>query len=174
MGDEDHWAANVAVWSLAKAGARAVAFLSGKLAPATPLTGRRLADLRIQLADVDGLTRMNAARALLDRGLALQPAEILVLLSVEEEASRSNVGRLVYGGLLPFTLGGRNVSTVRVDDLDRSPLPDRLRSARAIAALGYSTAPRNARRLLESLVAGHAEDPQTVDAVSALRLIGSR
>ncbi len=176
MGDTDHWAANVAVWSFAKAGAPAVSFLTGKLAPAGPLADARLAELRAQLSDLDGFTRMTSARALLDHGIALQPADILAMRTAEEEATRSVRGRMLFGGGLSARgREGLSAMPMRVQELDTvSPLPARLRSARAIAALGYSTTPQDAQRLLVALAAGHATDPQTVDAVSALRFLRNR
>ena len=174
MGDPDYWAANVAVWSFAKAGAPAVDFLTGKLAPAVSLANTRLAEeWRLGLSAPDGLDRMTAARALLDHGLELEPEDIVALRSVEESAARSRRGG--YGGLSPSGRGRLSAMPARLEDLDTiSPLPERLRSARAIAALGYSTAPRDARRLLKSLAAGYPGDPQTVDAVSALRFLGKQ
>ncbi len=172
MGDADHWAANVAVWSFAKAGAPAVDFLTSKLAPALPFANTRLAGrLRLELSAADGLARMTAARALLDHGLAFDPEDIAALRSAEEAVARSTRGG--YGGLSASGRGRMSAMPARLEDLDTiSPLPERLRSARAIAALGYSTAPRDARMLLESLATGYAGDPQTVDAVSALGFLG--
>jgi hypothetical protein len=173
MGGTDHWAANVAIWSLARAGQPAVDFLARKLTPAQPLAPAQLAELRRQIAIVDtppepdrgamsgysgisrpaplsdaAIARQMAARTLHDHGVVLTPAEA--------DAARSGM-KDRYGSALKAG--------------EPLPLPDRLRSSRAIGALEHSTTPAAARPLLEALAAGDAKDPQTIEASSALQFL---
>ncbi len=178
MGGTDHWAANVALWSLARSGQPAVDFLAHKLNPAQPLAPAQVAELRRQLAVTDSppipepggfsgisqggisrperlpdaaIARQTAARTLHDHGVALTPTE----------ADAARVGRTDRYG--------------RANKEGESlPLPDRLRSSRAIGALEHSTAPAAARPLLEVLTAGDAQNPQTIEAASALQFLKRR
>lgn len=175
MGGTDHWAANVAMWNLARAGAPAVDFLARKLTPAQPLSVAQLAELRETLSSRDGVSRQTAARTLLDHGIVLAPAELETLRQAQAAALQATYDANRFSGIGPNLALARGLIHDRsgqpAEPAALTPLPDRLRSSRAVGALEHSTAPAAAQVLLKALAAGYPQDPQTVEAVSALQFL---
>jgi WD40 repeat protein len=169
MGGEDHWEANVAAGAFARAGREAVDFLFGKLLPAEPLSAARLEELRGALSSTDVDVRSTAARTMMDHGVELTPSDIEAIRRAETSPPAGFRGGATGFSGIPSAYYGTGQRT----DIS-TPLPDRLSSSRAIAALSHSTAADYARELLQRLAVGHAPDPQTLEAVSALRFIKNR
>jgi WD40 repeat protein len=160
LGGADHWAAHQAAGRLACVGTDGIAWLAENLQPAREPDDREVGRLRGQFQSPDFEVREQAARALLDLGLALSAAETNALRRplpdfrsdrFQQDAAMPGRGRPVLLGPPPRL----------------SPLPERRRSSRAIKALEYSAAP-NATPLLERLAAGWPHHPQTAEAKAAL------
>lgn len=158
LGGTDHSAANVARWSFAKAGDPAVAFLARKLAPAPPLTEAEIAGLKHKFTAPSFAERETAARTLMDRGVVLKPEEIESLRPAPPEGA--------------YRLSG--IGPPEYPPVRQVPLPDRLRSARAVTALENSVAPAAALALLEKLATGDQQAPQTREAAAALQRLKAR
>ncbi|MGH8048274.1 MAG: WD40 repeat domain-containing protein, partial [Chthoniobacterales bacterium] len=195
LGSDDGWAARQAMWQLAKAYFfLPVGKLREKLPPATKPTNSQLEFLRDQLSDPDYDKRDEAARSLLDLGVALSPEEIQALrrplppplgmpIIVKPVHSWSF---LILGNPLEKVLPPQIVDIAREStwvapvhktEYGPAPLlmpgPERLRQERAIEALEHCGTPE-AISFLQNLAAGWLPHPQTIAAKSALsRLAGA-
>jgi WD40 repeat protein len=153
LAGSDAGKALAAVEGLCTAGAAQVLpFLEKRLAPATPpqVDPQSLARLIQDLDSPRYAAREKATRTLKQLGRAAGPA-------LRQALSH------------PPSLEARRRLEPLVDILDRQQLsPDQMRSVRVVKVLEDSPAPA-ARKLLEKLAAGFAEDPLTQEAVTALR-----
>ncbi|NLS96233.1 MAG: hypothetical protein GXX96_29185 [Planctomycetaceae bacterium] len=151
LGGEDGWQAHLAAWTLAAAENEAVAFLRTRLRRAASPNETELAALRARFHDPDYDDREQAARTLLDLGVELRPEDWNALRRPEIPT---------FGGF------GRQPTRFQPPPV-LLPLPDRVRSSRAVMALEYAKTGA-AMQFLEELAKGHAPAPLTKEARAAL------
>lgn len=131
-----------------------MAFLAGRMHPAVS-DPAQIKALRQCLTDPDYDVREQGARRLLDLGAELQPADLEAL----RRPSRMLDARgIQLGGLRP---------PVMLPSPVLLPLPDRVRSSRAVMALEHNPASQ-AQALLDTLSDGAPAAPQTREAKAAL------
>jgi len=154
LGCDVAWVAHRAAWTLAAGGAASVTFLAGRMHPAVsdPV---QIQALRQFLTDPDYDVREHAARELLDLGAELPPADREALCRPSRIVDDRGVqlGRLRPPVLLPPPA--------------LLPLPERVRSSRAVMALEHNPA-SEAQSLLDTLSDGAPAAPQTREAKAAL------
>lgn len=166
LGGEDGWAARLSVWTLAAAGESAVAFLSDRLRPAGIPAPAKIHGLRQRLADPEFDVRELAARELLDLGIELRPED--------REALYRPDPPLVADPPFPNRFNFRYSTPPRPrTPRPLLPLPDRLRSSRAVAALELSGLP-DAETLLNCLADGAPQAPLTREAIGSLARVRER
>ena len=154
LGGDEAWLAHRAAWRLAGGGGASAAFLAGRLHPAV-FDPVQIQALRQFLTDPDYDVREQAARELLDLGAELQPAEREAL----RRPSRMVDDRgIQLGRLRPPVLLAAPVLL---------PLPERVRSSRAVMALEHNPT-SEAQSLLDTLSDGAPAAPQTREAKAAL------
>ena len=163
LGGEDGWAAHLAVWRLVAAGQSAVDFLSDRLRPAAVPTPATIHALRQTLADPEYGVRELAARQLLDLGIELRPEDRIVLFRPDPPRLADPLGIARFGFRDPTRPRPRTPRPLL-------PLPDRLRGARAIAALEHSGLP-DAETLLDKLADGAPQAPLTREAIGSLKRV---
>lgn len=168
LGGDDAWAAHQAAWALAAGGKAAVAFLAERLHPAPIPDPLRIQALRGHLADPDYDARELAARKLLDLGIELRPEQRQALRRPDPRSPRSAIP--LSSQLLP----PRRPEPRLLPPPVLLPLPERLHSSRAVAALGRSKAPAAAESLLDSLADGAPQVPLTREAKAALARVRRR
>ncbi len=168
LGGDDAWAAHQAAWALAAGGEAAVAFLGERLHPAPIPDPLRIQTLRERLADPDYDARELAARRLLDLGVELRPEEREALRRPDPRSPRSAIA--LSSQLLPPPKPEPRLLPPPV----LLPLPERLRSSRAVAALERSRAPAAAESLLDSLADGAPGAPLTREAKAAQARVRQR
>ncbi|MDB6059814.1 MAG: repeat protein [Verrucomicrobiales bacterium] len=157
MAGDDSWSAYRAAWRLATAGTGGARFLSERLNPAI-LDQRRIATLHRMLSYTNFDVRERAARELVDMGVKLQPAEIDALRRPVFAANMTT-----WNMDHPFDSSSRQFLQPPPPIL---PLPERLRSSRAILSLEHNPS-HEAEYLLEKLSDGAPSAPQTIEAKAA-------
>ena len=153
LGSDDASAAHRAAWRLAAGGRTAVKFLSERLRPAPTPDPDKIRVLRERFTDPDYDARDIAARRLVDMGIELRPDEREALRRPDPFNS---IGRTIF--LPPPVL---------------LPLPPRVRSSRAVAALERSGTAA-AESLLYTLTKGAPTAPLTLEAKVALARMQQR
>ncbi len=153
LGSDDASAAHRAAWRLAAGGRTAVKFLSERLRPAPTLDPDKIRVLRERFTDPDYDTRDLAAHQLVDMGIELRPDEREALRRPDP---LNSIGRTIF--LPPPVL---------------LPLPPRVRSSRAVAALEHSGTAA-AESLLYTLTKGAPTAPLTLEAKVALARMQQR
>jgi WD40 repeat protein len=155
LADSEARTAYPALWSLAGAGDKAVAFLAERVAPAPSLDAKRIGELLAALDSDDFPTRQDAAEQLVLLG---RPAIPAVRKALEGKPSVDLRKRL----------------QTLLDDLSNGPAPaDLLRRVRAVTVL-ETVGSEKARELLKKLAAGADHDDATLDARAALRRLERR
>jgi WD40 repeat protein len=149
LGGEDARQSYKAIWRLAAAPDRTVAFLTSRLKPAAPADLNQIAQLLRDLDSSDYGTRSKSAKELAQLGDAAGPALRCALKDNPTLELRKRVEHLLT-------------------KLDEVPPPDRLQALRAVEALEMIGTPE-ARRLLADLAKGAPEDRLTCEALSSLR-----
>ena len=158
LASEDGWKGQQAAWKFTAGGGSAVEFLVEHVRPASAPGALRLQTLRDAFRDKDYRKRELAARELVDQGVLLKPEEV--------EALRRPV---TY-----FGSGGPQLNDPKFGPPPMLfPLPDRMRQARAIAALERSGLPLAVTHL-ETLSRGDLGVPLTLEAKSALERVRAR
>jgi hypothetical protein len=148
LASEDARRAGAAIASLIRTPGQSVGFLQDRLRPDEPLTEKQLARLIADL-DADELGTRQAAGAELTR------------LGVRAEAALRSA--LKAG---PGAEGRRRIRAL-LEQIERGPPPETLRSLRAVEVLEHVGTPE-ARRCIEALAKGAAEGRLTRDAKAAL------
>lgn len=165
LGGDDDRAAYLAAWKLAAGGKAAVEFLQTRVCPAEAPERPQVEALRARFTQPDRDARDRAARALLDLGVELREEDWQALrrpdLRARELSSRA---------VLPGDPVEAPEEVPLLPPPVLRPLPDRLRSSRAVLALRRSPA-REAMALLEALAEGAPEMPLTREAKAACRAL---
>jgi hypothetical protein len=162
LGGDDAGAAQHAAWTLAAGGEAAVSFLAQRVRPARAPDPGEVSEIRSRLKDPNYDVREIAARTLLDFGLPLPPEE-------RELLRRPDVRPDMRAHLLAngqFAQREPKTPTLLPPPV-LLPLPERLRSTRALGALERSLSPA-AIGLLGRLVDGAPEAPFTQEAKRTL------
>jgi WD40 repeat protein len=153
LGEDDAWAAHQSAWTLAAGGKGAVAFLSKRLRPAPVPSPELVQSLRDRVSDGDYDARELAARKLVDLGIGVTLGQM--------EALRRPAPPPAFGGF------GEPPPVRFLPPPVLLPLPERVRTSRAVAALERSRDP-SAKSLLETLADGAPKAPLTREAKAAL------
>ena len=179
LGGDDGGEAQHAAWRFAAGGADSIAFLNRRLHPAFAPDTDRVAALHATLRGKSYGKRERAARELADLGIVLTPEEVeltrrIDILAIPANFSLDRIGvRALRGDLEAIDDRNPPKELHLLPPPVLLPLPDRVREARAVAALERGGAAA-AETLLEKLSGGHADAPLTREAVSALKRVRAK
>lgn len=174
LGNEaDPWSAHLATWKLSAAGESAVDFIQRNLSPAVAPETAQLAILRTKLTDESHDVRVFAARELTDLGIELSPEEWHLLRRPLPNFSSGIENKIPYLGILPEAFIAKEIPKKILEKTleygpppQLLPLPERVRSSRALAALERSRSSVSAKALLDKLSEGDPNSPLTKEARS--------